>query len=74
MSAGRWSVPLLFGRWASRLRFPRLVLLMGGLFVADLIIPDGLPLIDELMLAAATALLASLRRDDAEKRVDRDAS
>ena len=50
--------------FASRLRFPQLFMVVAGLFVLDLIIPDVIPFIDELILGLATLLLASLRKRD----------
>lgn len=49
-------------RWASRLRFPYLLLLTAVLFVLNLFIPDALPLADELIMGLVTLLLASLRK------------
>ena len=48
--------------WLSRLRSWQLFLLAGGLFVADLIVPDPIPLIDEVMLGLATLLLGRWKR------------
>ena len=50
------------GRWAAGLRFPKLLLLTAVLFGLDLVIPDVIPFIDELLLALLALLLASLRR------------
>lgn len=49
-------------RWAEGLRFPRLAALTASLFVLDLLIPDFIPFIDEILLGLATLLLANLRR------------
>ncbi len=49
-------------RWASRLRFPWLLLITAVLFVLNLFIPDVLPLADELIMGLVTVLLASLRK------------
>ncbi|HUD42438.1 MAG TPA: DUF6116 family protein [Dokdonella sp.] len=49
-------------RWAQDLRFPRLALLTIALFVADVLIPDFIPFIDEILLGLASLLLANLRR------------
>ncbi|MCA1714353.1 MAG: hypothetical protein LC715_04275 [Gammaproteobacteria bacterium] len=49
--------PLL--RWFGRLSFPRLFLLAAGLFVADLVVPDVIPLVDEILLGLGTLLLAN---------------
>lgn len=51
--------PLL--RWAGGLRFPRLALVTAGLFVADLLIPDLIPFVDEILLGLGTLLLTQLR-------------
>ena len=54
-------------RWASRLRFPYLVLLTTVLFILNLFIPDALPLADELIMGLVTVLLASLRKKPANQ-------
>lgn len=46
-------------RWLGRLSYPRLFLVAAGLFVADLIVPDVIPLADELLLGLGTLLLAN---------------
>ena len=51
--------------FARRLRFPQLFLLMLALLVINLIIPDFIPLLDELLLALATLALAAWKRRDA---------
>jgi hypothetical protein len=51
----------LVGRLAARLRYPHLFLLLAGLFVADLVIPDMLPFVDEALLALLTVLVGSWR-------------
>jgi hypothetical protein len=55
-------------RYASRLRFPKLLTLTVALFLADLIIPDFIPLVDEILLGLVAAMLATLR----DKRQVRD--
>lgn len=68
----RGSVTGLVGRYASRLRYPRLLLLTAALFAADLVFPDIIPLADEILLGLGTVVLATLRTrrrmppDDAE--------
>ncbi len=49
-------------RRAQNLRFPRLAALVATLFVLDLLIPDVIPFIDEILLGLATLLLANLRK------------
>ncbi|WP_345295712.1 DUF6116 family protein [Luteimonas vadosa] len=46
-------------RWLGRLSYPRLFMLTAGLFVADLLIPDFIPLVDEILLGLGTLLLAN---------------
>jgi len=48
--------------FASRLRFPWLFALTAGLFLLDLLVPDVIPLVDELLLGLATLLLGSWRK------------
>ncbi len=49
-------------RFAGRLRFPTLFLVTAFLFIADVLVPDFIPFIDEILLGLATLLLGSLRR------------
>lgn len=49
-------------RWLSRLSYPRLFLLTAALFVSDLLLPDVIPFIDELLLGLGTLLLANVRQ------------
>ncbi len=44
--------------WARKRRFPTLLLFTGGLFAVDLVVPDFIPLADELLLGLATLILA----------------
>lgn len=44
------------------LRFPWLLLLTVVLFVLNLLIPDALPFVDEILLALVAALLGRLKR------------
>lgn len=52
----------LVTRFAAGLRFPTLFGLVAALFVIDLLVPDVVPFIDEILLALATLLLGSLRK------------
>lgn len=52
----------LVTRFAGGLRFPTLFTLLVLLFVVDLVIPDVIPLMDEILLALGTLLVGSLRR------------
>jgi hypothetical protein len=59
--------------YASRLRFPKLLALTAFLFLADLVVPDAIPFIDEILLGLGATLLAMLKKGrtiqtrDAEK-------
>lgn len=48
--------------FAQRLRFPTLFMLVAGIFFVDLLIPDFIPFVDELMLGLGTILLANLKK------------
>ncbi len=55
----------LFGfleRFAGRLRFPQLFAITLILFIVDLIVPDMIPFVDELLLGLATLLLGSWKK------------
>lgn len=45
----------------SRLKYPWLLALTGIVLVIDLLVPDFLPFVDEIILAALTTLFASWR-------------
>ena len=49
----------LIERFASRLRFPYLFFLIAALFVADLLIPDAIPFVDEILLGLVAVLLGT---------------
>lgn len=60
-------VTSLVERYAGRLRYPRLLLLMLTLFGADLVLPDAVPFVDEILLGLGTVLLGSLRKHRSER-------
>lgn len=52
-------------RVAGRLRFPALFMLAAVLFVVNLVVPDPLPFVDEVLLGLVTLMLGAWRdRDD----------
>ena len=55
-----------FMRYASNLRFPKLLAITTGLFVIDLFFPDVVPFIDEILLGLISLLLASLKKGRSE--------
>lgn len=60
----------LMGGYLGRLRYPWLVALAGALLAADLLIPDFLPFLDEMLLAVVTLLLASRTKREEDKGID----
>ena len=65
---------LILGAISERLqalRFPTLFLLLAGLFLFDLLIPDFIPFLDELLLGIATLIVGNLtrRRENVEDPV-----
>ncbi len=50
-------------RWAGRLRFPTLFFLAAAVFVVNLMVPDMVPLADELLMGLGALLLANLKKD-----------
>lgn len=53
-------LPIL--NWARKLRYPTLFKITGALFLLTLVIPDPIPLIDEVLLGLGTLLLANWKR------------
>ena len=56
----------LVNRFLRRLRYPYLFLVLGSLFLVDLVVPDPIPLVDELLLAVLTFIAATFttRREE----------
>ncbi len=48
--------------YLGELRFSKLFLLMLALFCVDLVVPDLIPFVDELLLGLATLVLGAWRR------------
>lgn len=59
---GRGGIAGIFIRWASSLRFPYMFLLMSVLLVLNLLIPDMIPLADEIIMGLLAVMLASLKK------------
>ena len=51
----------------ARMRFPNLFLVTALLFVVNLVVPDVIPFVDELLLGLGAALLGSLRKPRAPR-------
>ena len=52
----------LLGRYGSELRFPVLFFVVACLLAFNMVLPDPVPFIDELILGLMTAVLASSKR------------
>lgn len=57
----------LFLAYASQLRFKNLFLLMIGLFILDVLIPDTIPMIDEIILGLIAIILANWKKEKEEQ-------
>ena len=58
-------------RLLPRMRYPYLFLVLGALFLVDLVVPDPVPLVDEILLAVLTFIAATFttrREEDSEPR------
>ena len=56
------TLPSRVRRNASRLRFPKLFALVLLLFLIDLIVPDFIPFVDEIILGLLSLMLGMLRK------------
>ena len=52
-----------FLAFADKLKFRSLFLLVSTLFIIDLLVPDVIPLIDEIILGLLTVILANWKRE-----------
>ncbi len=48
--------------YAAGLRFPRLLAVTAALFVLDLLVPDVIPFVDEILLGLTALLLGSFKK------------
>lgn len=54
----------LVQRIAARLRYPQLFFAALVLFLVDLVIPDMIPFVDEILFGVLTVILGSLRPEE----------
>ena len=52
-----------FLSFADKLKFRNLFIIVVGLFVADLFVPDFIPLIDEIILGLLAIILANWKKE-----------
>jgi hypothetical protein len=64
-------LPKLLLRYFSRLKFPWLFAVTAILFGLNVIIPDPIPFVDELLLGMMTLLLGTLRKRKSEGKAER---
>jgi len=68
MTRRAFPVAALVNRFMSGVRFPWLFTILAGLLVIDLVIPDPVPFIDEVILTMLTVLAASWRSGRTDER------
>lgn len=51
----------------ARLRYPQLFVLAAALFLTDLVVPDAIPLLDEVFLGVLTLLVSQWRHRRGEE-------
>ena len=62
-----------FLQWARGLRFPALFMITAGVLAVDLLLPDPLPFVDEVLFGLVTLMLANWKRRNVEREVTADA-
>jgi Family of unknown function (DUF6116) len=62
----------LITRVTAGMRFPTLFLIVGGLFLLDLVVPDLIPFYDEILMAMLTVLIGSIRKRGRTIEAERD--
>ena len=73
MSRSTSPLAALIGRLIPGIRHPWLFAILTGLLAIDLVVPDPVPLLDEVVLAVLTFLVASWRtRQDDDRPPPRD--
>jgi hypothetical protein len=58
-------------RYVGGLRFPYLVALTAAIFVVNLVVPDIVPYVDEILLGLVTIMLSRLKRPGASPPIER---
>lgn len=63
-----YTIVTIFMSFANRLKYKQLFFLVAFLFVLDLVVPDIIPMVDEIILGLLTLLLAGLRKEPPQSR------
>ncbi|MCG8379958.1 MAG: hypothetical protein MI865_10860 [Proteobacteria bacterium] len=58
----------LFLTFANQLKYRNLFLIIIGLFLIDLFVPDFIPLIDEIILGLLAIILANWKKEKSEEQ------
>jgi hypothetical protein len=61
MTNDQGPVTPLIDRLLPRLKYPQLFMVLAGLLLVDLLVPDPLPFVDEAVFAVLTLLVGMLR-------------
>ena len=69
---GKSPLAMLVQRFLPNLRYPYLFLILGGLFLLDLVVPDPIPMLDEVLLAVLTFIAATFRTRNDDRPPPRD--
>ncbi len=62
------SIVGLFLKFANRLKFKNLFLLITALFVLDLLVPDLIPMIDEIILGLLAVILGNWKKEKSREQ------
>jgi len=54
-------IPKFVRRFLERRRFPTLMLIGAALFIGNLLLPDPVPFVDEILMLIATVAIGSVR-------------
>jgi hypothetical protein len=60
-TSARGPVQEIVGSLVGRMKYPWVFVLLAAIFIADTIIPDPIPFVDEVMLALLTFLVGTWR-------------
>lgn len=66
MDLARRILGAIIGERARRLRYPTLLLFTALAFLADVLVPDLLPFVDEVLLGLATLVLSRIREREGD--------
>jgi hypothetical protein len=68
VSPARGPIQEIVGSLVGRMKYPWVFALLGALFLADMVLPDPIPFVDEIMLALLTFLVGTWRTRDRGER------